>query len=119
MLEDHSSRPHLQVLPEARSAGHIAGKAIALGPAFLEARRPRGVHLVRTDGDQQVIALRRETIFQGLEGHKGQAEQARGGLSRHRSEEHTSELQSLMSISYAGFCLKKKNTESDKHKHTT
>src|SRR3546814_1807667 len=28
-----------------------------------------------------------------------------------RSEEHTSELQSLMRISYAVFCLKKKNTE--------
>src|SRR3546814_9613841 len=28
----------------------------------------------------------------------------------HRSEEHTSELQSLMSISYAVFCLKKKKT---------
>src|SRR3546814_10424712 len=31
-----------------------------------------------------------------------------------RSEEHTSELQSLMRISYAVFCLKKKN----KNKHT-
>src|SRR3546814_1625209 len=31
-----------------------------------------------------------------------------------RSEEHTSELQSLMRISYAVFCLKKKKT---KHKH--
>src|SRR3546814_2179597 len=31
----------------------------------------------------------------------------RGG-ERHRSEEHTSELQSLMRISYAVFCLKKK-----------
>src|SRR3546814_10800545 len=29
-----------------------------------------------------------------------------------RSEEHTSELQSLMRISYAVFCLKKKNTYS-------
>src|SRR3546814_3691067 len=28
-----------------------------------------------------------------------------------RSEEHTSELQSLMRISYAGFCLKKKNKD--------
>src|SRR3546814_8146735 len=28
----------------------------------------------------------------------------------YRSEEHTSELQSLMRISYAVFCLKKKNT---------
>src|SRR3546814_5679486 len=33
---------------------------------------------------------------------------------RSRSEEHTSELQSLMRISYAVFCLKKKNT---KHTH--
>src|SRR3546814_3446608 len=29
----------------------------------------------------------------------------------HRSEEHTSELQSLMRISYAVFCLKKKNQQ--------
>src|SRR3546814_8327460 len=33
-----------------------------------------------------------------------------------RSEEHTSELQSLMRISYAVFCLKKK---THTHKHTT
>src|SRR3546814_5831041 len=34
-----------------------------------------------------------------------------------RSEEHTSELQSLMRISYAVFCLKKK-THNNKHTHT-
>src|SRR3546814_7083257 len=33
-------------------------------------------------------------------------------LAEGRSEEHTSELQSLMRISYAVFCLKKKNTRS-------
>src|SRR3546814_4481979 len=32
------------------------------------------------------------------------------GEQQFRSEEHTSELQSLMRISYAVFCLKKKNT---------
>src|SRR3546814_1173404 len=32
-----------------------------------------------------------------------------GGRNRGRSEEHTSELQSLMRISYAVFCLKKKH----------
>src|SRR3546814_3354766 len=32
-----------------------------------------------------------------------------------RSEEHTSELQSLMRISYAVFCLKKKNTQQQTH----
>src|SRR3546814_4939452 len=35
----------------------------------------------------------------------------RDGLQR-RSEEHTSELQSLMRISYAVFCLKKKNQKT-------
>src|SRR3546814_7178594 len=38
---------------------------------------------------------------------------------RDRSEEHTSELQSLMRISYAVFCLKKKKTKTDnRHKIT-
>src|SRR3546814_2939080 len=32
------------------------------------------------------------------------------GVPTHRSEEHTSELQSLMRISYAVFCLTKKNS---------
>src|SRR3546814_4257819 len=35
----------------------------------------------------------------------------RAGLGPPRSEEHTSELQSLMRISYAVFCLKKKNIQ--------
>src|SRR3546814_2589221 len=35
------------------------------------------------------------------------------GVDRVRSEEHTSELQSLMRISYAVFCLKKKNNITD------
>src|SRR3546814_8708628 len=33
-----------------------------------------------------------------------------------RSEEHTSELQSLMRISYAVFCLKKKKKEKSRHR---
>src|SRR3546814_3624478 len=36
--------------------------------------------------------------------------------ARRRSEEHTSELQSLMRISYAVFCLKKKNNNKNKRK---
>src|SRR3546814_8839471 len=35
-----------------------------------------------------------------------------------RSEEHTSELQSLMRISYAVFCLKKKKNTQHNQKHT-
>src|SRR3546814_6186758 len=36
----------------------------------------------------------------------------------YRSEEHTSELQSLMRISYAVFCLKKKKDIKNIHIHT-
>src|SRR3546814_1276050 len=48
---------------------------------------------------------------------------SRGISGIRRSEEHTSELQSLMRNSYAVFCLKKKtqnqhNTEIAKHHHT-
>src|SRR3546814_4059890 len=40
--------------------------------------------------------------------------------TKSRSEEHTSELQSLMRISYAVFCLKKKKqTEPQTHNTTT
>src|SRR3546814_10727851 len=42
---------------------------------------------------------------------RGKAGAARGGDQR-RSEEHTSELQSLMRNSYAVFCLQKKNTHN-------
>src|SRR3546814_9471209 len=44
--------------------------------------------------------------------------QARGpSLGLHsRSEEHTSELQSLMRISYAVFCLKKKRPRTTHHR---
>src|SRR3546814_3042929 len=41
------------------------------------------------------------------------------GPAEIRSEEHTSELQSLMRISYAVFCLKKKNTQPTTHSHQT
>src|SRR3546814_6152381 len=41
-------------------------------------------------------------------GHGGAAAQCHRAGRDARSEEHTSELQSLMSISYAVFCLKKK-----------
>src|SRR3546814_4646961 len=42
-----------------------------------------------------------------------------GSVGRHRSEEHTSELQSLMRISYAVFCLKKKNNNNPQENTTT
>src|SRR3546814_5174961 len=48
-----------------------------------------------------------------LDPGQGEADGAGDALAveRVRSEEHTSELQSLMRISYAVFCLKKKNKQ--------
>src|SRR3546814_10258166 len=45
------------------------------------------------------------------------AEEIAEVVARWRSEEHTSELQSLMRISYAVFCLKKKNNNILTHPH--
>src|SRR3546814_5667558 len=44
------------------------------------------------------------------------AAERRNPLGLCRSEEHTSELQSLMRISYAVFCLKKKNRQQNNNK---
>src|SRR3546814_7094900 len=57
------------------------------------------------------------TSFAGIElGIQGYAQLSDIGveaLTGFRSEEHTSELQSLMRISYAVFCLKKKKQKTD------
>src|SRR3546814_4745129 len=45
--------------------------------------------------------------------YRGERRMAEAGGGR--SEEHTSELQSLMRISYAVFCLKKKKHDDTKH----
>src|SRR3546814_5756899 len=67
----------------------------------------------------------RDPRFGGAAERRGAAsrrcltEAADGRPSRKRSEEHTSELQSLMRNSYAVFCLKKKTTKRNKTKHTS
>src|SRR3546814_6946088 len=63
------------------------------------------------DGGGAGAARQRHAERLGHAGHGVRREHAGAGtLGRAgRSEEHTSELQSLMRISYAVFCLKKKN----------
>src|SRR3546814_7164009 len=64
---------------------------------------PRG-HRAGVPGDVPVPAE--------LPRHPDPDDRGAGGAAGHlRSEEHTSELQSLMRISYAVFCLIKKNTQ--------
>ena len=48
----------------------------------------------------------------------GGADAARNGQYEKRSEEHTSELQSHVRISYAVFCLKKKKKKTTNNKQT-
>src|SRR3546814_1784116 len=58
------------------------------------------------------MAIRNEQAATAKRRHResdsGPSSGGRGGRVQERSEEHTSELQSLMRISYAVFCLKKK-----------
>src|SRR3546814_2092662 len=82
-----------------------------------------GPDVVKGEAAQKFIALvndfakfRRETAKLGIEeGPEAANKQGNNDANRanrqalnERSEEHTSELQSLMRISYAVFCLKKK-----------
>src|SRR3546814_3980783 len=71
----------------------------------------------RLSGDAQIFQTEGrdgiERIFALAPLYEQQVYIVLGGVVGHllaRSEEHTSELQSLMRISYAVFCLKKKNT---------
>src|SRR3546814_5503201 len=63
-------------------------------------------HLVAGVTEGHASAVLAASIF-----HFGEATIAEAH-ARLRSEEHTSELQSLMCISYAVFCLKKKNKKT-------
>src|SRR3546814_3926222 len=71
-------------------------------------------------GDHQADAAADDALDQAAFGerrHQGEAEHRQPEVldrpESQRSEEHTSELQSLMRISYAVFCLKKKKTTNN------
>src|SRR3546814_7862960 len=86
-------------------------------PAHHAASARRKAMLVRNpfQPSAQIIATPPDILYKGAvapEVSKG----SRG--CDERSEEHTSELQSLMRISYAVFCLKKKNKETHNIKKT-
>src|SRR3546814_4556397 len=59
---------------------------------------------VRLDQRPMIASMRRQENLSPAR----QASRSARAISIFRSEEHTSELQSLMRISYAVFCLKKK-----------
>src|SRR3546814_1325616 len=92
----------------ANVADHVAA---AGWPAALEACLYFGnVRRHVADRQTDVVQKDRLTTIQRREVlvNLPECTQFRVGLRNDRSEEHTSELQSLMRISYAVFCLKKK-----------
>src|SRR3546814_8217053 len=72
------------------------------GVVLLRRVDPVGILVVDVDAVELggVLVVDRRPALAAVERHAG------------RSEEHTSELQSLMRISYAVFCLKKKNSKT-------
>src|SRR3546814_4861247 len=90
------SRKSVQHRPGLVIDGSISAQFFDPGAFFCAARRPDHGHLARL-GD---LHHRRS--------HRTGGGRDEDGVARLcRSEEHTSELQSLMRISYAVFCLKK------------
>src|SRR3546814_8617382 len=97
-------------------------KATGGGSAILPTPAIGGIGLLKDVDGMATVAFKNEGdaiwLIGGEGTHLGQSIWLReiagreAGDAPRRSEEHTSELQSLMRISYAVFCLKKKN----KHK---
>src|SRR3546814_7773983 len=89
------------------------------------------LHAVRRDGPRPACQAQWSRLWSGHDAtvaaphrHASSRSNARckphfgkGGNDPDRSEEHTSELQSLMRISYAVFCLKQKKKKQNQTKH--
>src|SRR3546814_3829438 len=98
--------------PEEAEASHhkharhdllLIVKSLHLAHRFFSPLTGRAGRRLYNGDDSALVLLRKEAARE----------------TRERSEEHTSELQSLMRISYAVFCLKKKkNTSNLKHQNT-
>src|SRR3546814_6854245 len=103
----------------------LAGKSVLLALMAMQFRRYDNAQVFAFDFDGSIraAALAMGGDWQDLGGSLGDSDNAGVALqplahidqpqtriwASERSEEHTSELQSLMRISYAVFCLKKKN----------
>src|SRR3546814_1852628 len=86
--------PYTTLFRSASCFVSISLTAESGGAVFIESQLIRGVGMILA-----MMFLNQATVASVAKTDAGD-----------RSEEHTSELQSLMRISYAVFCLKKKNT---------
>src|SRR3546814_2539079 len=105
-----------------RAVRVVAPVALGLGrlaAAFIEADRRFFLdHRALRERAHLVAALagarqrRGQAFLRDVEPHRELADRVERAARDRRSEEHTSELQSLMRLSYAVFCLKQKYTTS-------
>src|SRR3546814_7951086 len=95
-----------------RTSHSISEIAVQLQPLY----RLKGLYTSHSISEIAVQLQHVELPPHWLSGHSISEIAVQLQLNRHRiagrSEEHTSELQSLMRISYAVFCLKKKTTNT-------
>src|SRR3546814_10613761 len=99
-LVEHLGKPLVFVVNGAAARARITTEAVTL----LSQHGPLAPAIVHQRVDFAAAMIDGRTVME-LPGDSRSAEEV---AELWRSEEHTSELQSLMRISYAGFCLKKK-----------
>src|SRR3546814_10336031 len=94
---------------------HVLKLAHRGGPAVESALSMLDGHIGRGVGFACVMLILEDLEFDPAIGMLETDEALTEAHARLRSEEHTSELQSLMRISYAVFCLKKKKKNTHTH----
>src|SRR3546814_10178985 len=119
-----SGHASIREVADALAALRASGKqVVAFGEGF-----DQNQYLLAAQADEVYLDPMGGLVLEGLSRYRQyyrEGLQDKLGVDVHvfkvgeykRSEEHTSELQSLMRISYAVFCLKKKKKTTQEHKH--
>src|SRR3546814_4980716 len=112
LVISHFDHDHISGIPHLLSTFDVKRILIPLVPLWARLLVASQLGLSITQEEQSLILDPVGTLSALPEGN------APDEIVIVRSEEHTSELQSLMRISYAVFCLKKKNTHSPTHTYS-
>src|SRR3546814_10545424 len=113
---------HGNIIPGLDKAleGHVAGDSfgvdVAAADAYGERRDGLTQRVPKKHFKEQKLAPGMQVVLNTNFGPRAVTIQ-KVGMSVVRSEEHTSELQSLMRTSYAVFCLKNNNIKKKSNRH--